>query len=96
MEVENSVRIDRIIGKKTYYLMTDSRGVIIERTPIPPDNDFKFKTLKEVFNKWGHLMIFEEVTKREYPMSPDKKFERMVEKNPVIGRLKERFNCEVW
>lgn len=93
---QNKVKEFIIHGSVDYTCQIDDRRVIIERSPVPPKNDFLWGGLDEVFAKYRGQVEFELVGDKEYPLTPQDKYNLMKVKNPAIMRLKKKFNMEVY
>ena len=94
--IANKTKEFIIHGSVDYTCLMDSRRIIIERSPVPPRNDFLWQSLDDVFVKYKDKLTFELVGDKPYPMLPDDKYEAMKAKNPALKYLKRKFDTEIY
>lgn len=94
--ISENVKEFIIHGSTDYVCLMDSRRVIIERSPVPPKNDFLWESIDTIFEKYKSKLTFELVGEKPYPHLPNDKYNIMKEKNPALKYLKRKFMCEVY
>jgi len=93
---QNKVKEFIIHGSTDYTCKMDGRRIIIERSPVPPKNDFLWESLDDVFAKYKDKVTFELKGETEYPLTDTDKYNIMKLKNPALVTLKKKFNLEVY
>lgn len=90
----NKVKEFIIHGSVDYTCQMDDSRTIINRSPVPPKNDFLWEGLDEIFEKYKDQVTFELVGDKEYPLTSQDKYNLMKAKNPALITLKRKFQTE--